>query len=129
MKKLIITKNQLKCINENAINIAATAKGNSISDFSNTLSNVNTQTDINKAGRMGDVNLTISGPDTNDSQPTQIINVEPGDTAQNAITNQANDELIRSGGSVKVSGDGFGESKIYTKKTIEEIRVKNLKKV
>ena len=92
MKKLIITKNQLKCINENAINIAATAKGNSISDFSNTLSNVNTQTDINKAGRMGDVNLTISGPDTNDSQPTQIINVEPGDTAQNAITNQANDE-------------------------------------
>ena len=129
MRKIIITKNQLLRLNENAVNIAATAKGNTISDFSNTMSDTNTQTDINKAGRVGDVNLTISGPDSNDSQPLQTINVAPGDTAQNAIKNQANDDLIRSGGSIKISGDGFGESKVYTKKTIEEIRLNKRKKV
>ena len=128
MRKIIITKNQLLILNENAVNIAATAKGNTISDFSNTMSDTNTQTDINKAGRVGDVNLTISGPDSNDSQPLQTINVAPGDTAQNAIKNQANDDLIRSGGSIKISGDGFGESKVYTKKTIEEIRLNKRKK-
>ena len=128
MRKIIITKNQLLRLNENAVNIAATAKGNTISDFSNTMSDTNTQTDINKAGRVGDVNLTISGPDSNDSQPLQTINVAPGDTAQNAIKNQANDDLIRSGGSIKISGDGFGESKVYTKKTIEEIRLNKRKK-
>jgi hypothetical protein len=129
MKKIIISRNQLLRLNEDAVNIAATAKGNTISDFSNTMSDTNTQTDINKAGRVGDVNLTISGPDSNDSQPLQTINVAPGDTAQNAIKNQANDDLIRSGGSIKISGDGFGESKVYTKKTIEEIRLNKRKKV
>lgn len=129
MKRIIISRNQLLRLNEDAVNIAATAKGNTISDFSNTMSDTNTQTDINKAGRVGDVNLTISGPDSNDSQPLQTINVAPGDTAQNAIKNQANDDLIRSGGSIKISGDGFGESKIYTKKTIEEVRLKKRKKV
>ena len=129
MKKIIISRNQLLRLNEDVVNIAATAKGNTISDFSNTMSDTNTQTDINKAGRVGDVNLTISGPDSNDSQPLQTINVAPGDTAQNAIKNQANDDLIRSGGSIKISGDGFGESKVYTKKTIEEIRLNKRKKV
>lgn len=128
MRKIIITRNQLVRLNENVVNIAATAKGNTLSDFSNTMSDTNTQTDINKAGRVGDVNLTISGPDSNDSQPLQTINVAPGDTAQNAIKNQANDDLIRSGGSIKISGDGFGESKVYTKKTIEEIRLNKRKK-
>lgn len=129
MKKIIISRNQLLRLNEDVVNIAATAKGNTISDFSNTMSDTNTQTDINKARRVGDVNLTISGPDSNDSQPLQTINVAPGDTAQNAIKNQANDDLIRSGGSIKISGDGFGESKVYTKKTIEEIRLNKRKKV
>ena len=128
MKKILITKKQLKHINEEMVNITAMAKGNSISDFSNTVSDTNTQSDINKASRVGDVNLTITGPDNNDSQPTQTVNVGPGETPQNAIATQANDDLIRSGGSVKLTGDGFGESKIYYKKTIEEIRNNNFKK-
>ena len=128
MKKIIITKKQLNKINENIVNISASAKGNSLSDFSNIASDTNTQSDINKASRVGDVNLTITGPDHNDSQPTQSINVSNGETVQNAIATQANDDLIRSGGSLKISGDGFGESKIYYKKNIEEARINNLKK-
>ena len=128
MKKVIITRNQLKMINENMVNITAKAGGNSTSDFINTVGNVNTQNDINKAGRVGDVNLTISGPESNDTQPVQTVNVAPGETAQTAIQNQANDELIRAGGKVEVTGDGFGESKIFTKKMVEEARIDSMRK-
>lgn len=128
MKKVIITRKQLKMLNENMVNITAKAGGNSMSDFINTVSNVNTQSDINKAGRVGDVNLTISGPESNDTQPIQTVNVAPGETAQSAIQNQANDDLIRAGGKVEVSGDGFGESKIFTKKMVEEARIDSMKK-
>lgn len=128
MKKVIITRNQLKMINENIVNITAKAGGNSTSDFINTVGNVNTQNDINKAGRVGDVNLTISGPESNDTQPVQTVNVAPGETAQSAIQNQANDDLIRAGGKVEVTGDGFGESKIFTKKMVEEARIDSMRK-
>lgn len=128
MKKVIITRKQLKMLNENMVNITAKAGSNSMSDFINTVSNVNTQSDINKAGRVGDVNLTISGPESNDTQPIQTVNVAPGETAQSAIQNQANDDLIRAGGKVEVSGDGFGESKIFTKKMVEEARIDSMKK-
>jgi hypothetical protein len=128
MKKVIITRNQLKMINENMVNITAKAGGNSTSDFINTVGNVNTQNDINKAGRVGDVNLTISGPESNDTQPVQTVNVAPGETAQSAIQNQANDDLIRAGGKVEVTGDGFGESKIFTKKMVEEARIDSMRK-
>lgn len=128
MKQLIITRSQLNKINEDAVNIKATAKNNSLSDFANTVTDVNTQNDINNASRVGDVNLTISGPETNDNQPVQTVNVAPGETAQSAIQNQANDDLIRAGGKVEISGDGFGESKVFTKKLVEEARLNSMRK-
>lgn len=128
MKKIIITTKQLKKLNENAVNIAAKAGGNTTSDFINTVSNVNTQADINKASRVGDVNLTISGPESNDTQPIQTVNVAPGETAQSAIQQQANDDLIRAGGKVELTGDGFGESKMFTKKMVEEARLDSMRK-
>ena len=115
-------------LNENMVNITAKAGGNSMSDFINTVGNVNTQRDINKAGRVRDVNLTISGPESNDTQPIQTVNVAPGETAQSAIQNQANDDLIRAGGKVELSGDGFGESKVFSKKMVEEARLNSMKK-
>lgn len=110
------------------VNIATKAKGNSTADFVNTIGDVNTQNDINKAGRVGDVNLTISGPESNDSQPIQTVNVAPGETPQSAIQNQANDDLIRAGGKVELSGDGFGESKVFSKRMVEEARLDSMKK-
>lgn len=127
MRKIIITRNQLRKLNEDVVNIGAKAKNNSVSDFVNTVGDVNTQNDINKAGRVGDVNLTISGPDTDDSQPTQIVNVAPGETPQQAIQNQANNDLIKKG-SIVVQGDGFGESKVFSKKMVEEARLNSMKK-
>lgn len=128
MKKIVITRKQLFNINESMVNISAKAGGNSTSDFINTVGNTNTQSDINKAGRVGDVNLTISGPESNDNQPIQTVNVAPGETPQAAIEAQANDDLIRAGGKVEVTGDGFGESKIFTKKMVEEARLASMRR-
>ena len=84
--------------------------------------------DIQKAQNAGDVNLVVNGPNSNDNQPQQVITVGNGDTVQNAIATQGNDELIRNGGSLKINGDGFGESVVFTKKTIEEVRLNKIKK-
>lgn len=129
MKKIIISQKHLACLNEeNAINIAAQAKDNSLSSFATTATNTNTMGDIQKAQIAGDVNLIVNGPDTKDSQPQQQINVAPGDSIQNAISTQANDELIRNGGSIKIGGDGFGESVVVSKKMVEEVRLAKIKK-
>ena len=58
----------------------------------------------------------------------QGVNVAAGDTIQSAIAGQANDDLIRKGGSVLLGGDGLGESYIFNKKTIEEARLAKIKR-
>lgn len=113
---------------ENAVNIAAQARDNSLSSFSTAASDPNTISDIQKAKSAGDVNVVVSGPESNDTQPKQVVNVVPGDTVQNALSDQASDELIRNGGSVILGGDGLGESFIFNKKTIEEVRLAKIKK-
>ena len=129
MKRLIISQRHLNCLNEeDTINIAAQAKDNSLSSFSTAASDTNTMSDIQKAKNAGDVSLVVNGPNSNDNQPQQVINVSNGDTVQNAIATQGNDELIRNGGSLKINGDGFGESVVFTKKMIEEVRLNKIKK-
>lgn len=113
---------------ENAVNIAAQAKDNSLSSFTTAASDTNTVSDIQKAKSAGDVNLVVNGPDSNDAQPRQVVNVAAGDTIQNALADQASDELIRNGGSVLINGDGLGESYIFSKKKLEEVRLAKMKK-
>lgn len=113
---------------ENSVNIAAQAKDNSLASFTKTAGDTNTVSDIQKAKVAGDVNLVLSGPKTNDEQPKQVVNVAAGDTVQNALTTQANDELIRNGGSVSVCGDGLGESYVFSKKALEEARLAKMRK-
>lgn len=128
MKKVIISQKQLAYLNEeNSVNISAQAKDNSLSSFSTAATDTNTVSDIQKAQVAGDVNLIVNGPDTDDSQPIQQINVAAGDTVQNALATQGSDELIRNGGSVKIAGDGIGECNVFTKKQIEEIRLSKIK--
>ena len=130
MKRIIINKSQLLKLNEeNSVNLDVQAKNNTTSDFINAATDSTTVGDINKAQAAGDVNLVINGPDSNDSQPVQRINVAKGDTIQNALNNQASDELIRNGGSAIIGGDGItNENHVYTKKMLEEIRLSNMRK-
>lgn len=113
---------------ENTVNIAAQAKDNSLSSFTTAASDTNTVSDIQKAKSAGDVNLVVNGPDNDDTQPRQVVNVAAGDTVQNALADQASDELIRNGGSVLINGDGLGESYIFSKKKLEEVRLAKMKK-
>lgn len=127
MKSVIITKEQLHHIcEEDTVTIAAQAKNNDLSSYTNAASDPGTQNDVQKAKVAGDVNLVISGPKSSDDEPQQTVNVTTGDTLQNAIKTQANDSLIRNGGTVKVTGDGFGESRVYSKKMIEEAAKKKM---
>lgn len=129
MKKIIISQRHLAQLNEeDSVNISAQANDNSLSSFSSAASSPNTVSDIQKAQTAGDVNLVVSGPESKDTQPQQIVNVGVGDTVQNAINTQANDELIRNGGSLKISGDGFGESVVFSKKMVEEARLAKIKR-
>jgi hypothetical protein len=128
MKKIIISKTQLFKLNEDRVNISTQAKSNTTTDFINAATNPNTVSDVNKAGVAGDVNLVINGPQSSDNQPTQTVNVAPGDTVQNAISNQTNDELVRNGSKVEITGPGFGESRIYSKRMVEEARLANMRK-
>jgi hypothetical protein len=130
MKSIIITKNQLNFINEeNTVNIGVKAKGNSLSDFKNTLTDVNTLSDINKASQVGDVKLTISGNKVDDTQPTQNVEVGANDTPEHAFSTQVNPALVQNGGKVDVYGDGFvKESKIFSKKMVEEARLDSMRK-
>ena len=129
MKRIIISQRHMQYLNEeNTVNIAAQAKDNSLSSFSAAATDTNTTSDVQKAKTAGDVNLVITGPDSNDAQPKQVVNVAAGDTIQSAIAGQANDDLIRKGGSVLLGGDGLGESYIFNKKTIEEARLAKIKR-
>ncbi len=124
---MIITRSQLKALNEeNTINISTMAKDNSLNSFSTAAADTHIQSDIQKAKTAGDVNLVINGPKTSDNMPRQEINVGEGDTVKKAIAKQGNNELLQQGGSMQITGDGFGESKIYSKKMVEEARLKNM---
>ena len=126
-KKIYITREQLKILQEETVNISAQAKTNNISDFASAVSNADTQSDIQKAGSFGDVNLTVTGPNNDSNQPQQMINVSAGDTIQNAINTQANDTIIRNGGSLKITGDGINETVTISKKDLDKAYLKSLK--
>jgi hypothetical protein len=129
MKKVILKKSQLKKIQEaSSVNIAANASDNSLSAFSKIATDTNTSADIQKAKVAGDVNLVVGGPDSSDDQPVQIVNVNKGQSVADAISDQGNDELIRNGSRLCVTGDGIGESYVFTKKILKEARLAKIKR-
>lgn len=134
MKKIIISKKQFKSLNEdNSIDVTVTAKGQNSSDFINAATSPEATSDIQKAKKYAqDVNLKVNGPDgNNDSEPTIDVEVPKGSTVQKTIPeNPSIEKAIEGGSSVKISGDGFGkyENRVYSKKSIEEARLENIRK-
>ena len=126
MKKVVLNKKQVKYLEE--VNIVANAADDSLSSFSKAASDTNTTADIQKAKTAGDVNLLVGGPDSSDEQPIQAVNVAPGQTVADAIGDQASDELIRNGSRISVTGDGLGESIVFTKRILKEARLAKIKK-
>jgi hypothetical protein len=77
---------------------------------------------------MGDVNVLVTGPNTDNNQPTQVIDVSATNTIPKAISDQGNDELARNGGTFLLKGDGIEESYVFTKKALREARLAKIKK-
>lgn len=131
IKRIILTRKQLNEVlkEENTTTVQINSTGSTIPAVTNALNQ--SRSEITNAGKYGDVSLHISNPNlvgSNDSVPTQHVEVERGQTVDQAIQQQVNPTVLGDGGSVDVSGDGISETKSFSKKSIEEARLKKIKK-
>lgn len=130
MKKVIITPEQLYEISrrlknsineENNITIGAKASENSIGSFTKAATSPEFNKQLANAQTVApDVNVVISGPGENDSKPTEVIAKADDETITQALQ-KANPNNIQSGGKVEIQ-----EGKTYTKKAVEEARLRKM---
>ena len=131
MKRIVINTRQLdRCLNEeNNVNVGLQSTGNTIPSLVNTVTQ--NKADINQASKLGDPVIHISNPNSqngsDDTKLTQHVEVGQGDTIERAMQNQLNPAATGTGGDVEISGDGISETKSYSKKDIEEARLKRMR--
>lgn len=131
MKKIIISNSQLKKVlaEENTTNVQVNTTGNSIPSLTNAV--MQNQPKITNAAKTGDVSLHLSNPSaqagSNDNIVTQHVEVGQGENISNAITKQVNPTALSQGGDVEVSGPGISERKVFTKRMVEEARLKKMR--
>lgn len=131
MKRLILTNKQLDKIlkEENVTTVQLNTTGNTIPAVTNTITK--NQPEIANASKYGDVNLHISNQNlngSNDSTPTQHVEVEKGQNINQAVQQQVNPSVLSDGGDIEVSGDGISENKRFTKKMVEEARLEKIRR-
>lgn len=131
MKRIVINTRQLdKCLNEeNNVNVSLSTTASTVPSVVNTITQ--NMPKINQASKVGDPIIHVSNPNsqngTNDSQFTQHVEVEPGQTIQQAAQQQLNPSATSNGGDVEISGPGISEEKSYTKGAIENARLKKIR--
>ena len=131
MKKIVINPKQLRhCLNEqNNVNVGISTTGKTIPAIMNAVDQ--NQSDIAQASKVGDPILHISNPNSqngsNDDAFTQHVEVNKGDTIASAMQNQLNPSATGNGGDIEVSGDGISERKVFSKKQIEEARIRKMR--
>ena len=129
-KKIIISRKQLKKLNEVELSVQATQ--NTSGAYADAVNNSNTQGDLkNLKGSTGsDPAAIISGPTTTDKSPVVDVNVPAGMSPSSVMNNsQEIGNAINGGAAARIHGDGFPmESVKYTKKQLEETRLNNIKK-
>lgn len=130
MKKLIISNKQLGCLSEVAITrIADDATSGAYIKAS---TNTNAINDLTKAKQFDkdvamNVYSTKNGKEP-DEQCTVDVNVPEGESVQSVVNSDpAISRAAEQGANWNIHGDGFGESKIYTKKAVEEARLKKMR--
>lgn len=121
--KIIISECHLNYLAESIgdLTIQANAEQNNISSYQNLLRNSETQKKIQQADSLGDnVNVKIVGNNSNGL----TISVDGEEGLENA--NDATKQAVSSGANVIVNNANKFESR-YSKRTIEEMRIKNKK--
>ena len=129
-KKIIISRKQLKKLNEVELSVQATQ--NTSGAYADAVNNSNTQSDLkNLKGSTGsDPAAIISGPTTTDKSPVVDVNVPAGMSPSSVMNNsQEIGNAINGGAAARIHGDGFPmEGVKYTKKQLEEARLANIRK-
>jgi hypothetical protein len=124
-KKIIITKSQLKQIQE-SVDISVKPANSDASSVTQALTSPDTLNDISKAKQTSnDVNAVVQ---SDDNQPTVDLNIAKGETVQSAIANNQDvQKAINNKAGLRVHGDGYpNESKKYSKANIEEMRINKI---
>ena len=107
---------------ENNVNVSINSTANTVSGVENAL--MQNKDQINNASKMGDPVIHVqnnnSNAGTNDTQFTQHVDVQKGQTPEQAVRQQLNATAIAQGSGVEISGPGLSECK-FTKKQISEI--------
>lgn len=135
MKKIIVTRSQLKEVMKKKlkedVDIAVKANGQTGQDYLTAIKDPNTTSDIQKAKSITpDVNAVVSGPQTTDSSPKIDVEVPAGGNISDVFSKQPEigNAITNKGAQAFVHGDGFGESKQYSKKQIEEARLAEMRR-
>lgn len=128
MKNIILTREQIKKLNE--ITIGANANGQSSSEYTKTATSPQMQQDIQTARKTSqDVDAVISGPKSNDDSITVDVDVPAGSSVQNIMSqNQEAQSAINAGAKAKIHGDGFVTENTITKGEAEKLRLENIRK-
>ena len=130
-KKIVLTTEQLNRIlrEENTTTVQLNTTGNTIPSVTNTL--LQNQDKIRSASKYGDVDLHFSNPNaangSNDTVPTQHVEVNDGQNISQAINQQVNPTVLADGGDIEVSGDGVSEWKKFSKRMVEEARLDKIR--
>jgi len=129
MKTLIINRKQMQCLEEeNNVNVSVKTNANTIPAAINAVTQAKPQ--INNASKIGDPILHISNPasmgGSNDNQITQHVEVGADETPEQAMAAQLNPSATN-GGDIEVSGEGLSETRGYTKRQIEEARLRKMR--
>lgn len=132
MADFIITEKQFRALfNEGVLNISAQSDAANKAAFGKALDSPEVSKQIDKADSIaGDVNVTVTSPDTNNDMPTISVPTKQGETPAQALNNAGSDvdRAISQGCGVKITNaDGVNESSLSVR-DIKEARKKNLEK-
>lgn len=130
-KKIIITRNQLKKLNETEM--YAAAPQNTAGSYEQTINNAETQNQMRTfaqtTGKGRDTNLMVSGPNSKETSGIVNIEVPKGKTPADVINQDPSiSKAIEGGSKAIVTGVGFPfhEGTRYTKKQLEEARLMSM---
>ena len=113
------------------VDIAVKSNGQTGQDYLTAIKDPSTTSDIQKAKAITpDVNAVVSGPQTTDNSPKIDVEVPAGGNVSDVFSKQPEigNAITNKGAQAFVHGDGFGESKQYTKKQIEEARLAEMRR-
>ena len=125
-KKLVITQEQFRRLNEADANIVIPFKGNTPQQANAAYQDARNQIDYAKShASNGDVTVSLQGDNYDENKPSQVATLDPNNPN---ITTQLDSSLFNANPGVEVKDKEVYEGKVYTKKQLEEARIHNIKK-